>query len=86
MNSVCQKHHEELPVWINPNRSSSESGVAERMRSHEVAAGAAFGGNRPSEGSGAAGKLLWCREIRNGRATKNALVSVDAAIQQHLAK
>src|SRR5216683_7568405 len=51
-----------------------------------MTAGAAFGGDGPSEGARAARKLLRSGELRDGRAPQDAVMRVDAAVQEHLAK
>ncbi len=84
--SVRQKHYKKLPVGINPNRGAGEASMAEGVRSHKVAAGAAFSGHSPAEGASAAGKLLRRGEFGDGRAAKNALVRIHSAVEQHLAE
>ena len=86
MHAVGEQHHEQLPIRINPDGSSCETGVAESVRSHKVAAGAAFGGNGPAESSRAAGKLLRYGEFGDGGSAQDSLVCVNSAVKQHLAK
>src|SRR5215831_10400318 len=56
------------------------------MRAKEMAAAATFGRSSPSERARAVGELLWSSKLGNGSAAKDALVCVNATIQQHLAE
>src|SRR6266404_3427362 len=58
--------------------------MAEGVRSHEVAAGAAFSGHRPAKGASAARKLLRRGELGNRRTPKKALMRIHSAVEQHL--
>ena len=51
-----------------------------------MAARAAFGWDGPAESAGAAGKLLRRGELGDGGALEDAIVSVDAAVEEHLAE
>src|SRR5579863_4821288 len=86
MHAIRQQHHKKLPVRIHPDGRSSEAGVAESVRAHKMATGAAFGGNGPAESSRAARKLLRYGEFGDRCAPQDSLVRVDAAVQQHLAE
>src|SRR5579885_1160549 len=58
VHAIGQENHKELAIGINPDGGAGKAGVAETMRREEMAARAAFGGNDPADGAGAAGKLL----------------------------
>lgn len=86
IDAIGEQYDENLAVWVNPNGSAGEAGVSVTMRRKEVAAGAAFGGHDPAERPGAVGEWLRCGELSNGGALEDALVSVNAAVEEHLAK
>src|SRR5260370_11865398 len=84
--AVGEEYDEELAVGMEPNAGEGEAGVAETVQRKIMAAGAAFGGHGPAEGACAARKLLRRGELRDGRAPQDAVMRVDSAIEQHLAK
>src|ERR1700687_1351061 len=54
VDAIGEEHDEELAVWIDPDRRAGEASVAEAVWREIMAAGAAFGGHRPSERARAA--------------------------------
>lgn len=84
--AIRQEHHKELPVGIDPDRSSRESGVAEAVRGKIVSAQSTRRRHGPAERARSAGELLRRSELYNRRVPQDSLVRIDAAVQQHLAK
>ncbi len=86
VDAVGEECDEELAVRVDPDAGAGEAGVAEAVWRKIMAAGAAFGGDGPAEGARATRKLLRRGELRDGGAPQNAVMCVDSAVEQHLAK
>ena len=80
MDAIGEQHNKKFAVRIDPDGSAGKAGVAKTMRRKKVAAGAAFGGNRPAESARAAGKLLRRGELSDRRAAQDAMMRIAAAV------
>src|SRR6267154_6197439 len=86
IDAVGQQDDEELAVRVNPDRRAGKSKVSKAAWRKISAARRIRRGRHPSERVRIAREHLWSGELRNRRASKQAVVAVDAAVQKHLAK
>src|ERR1700730_9263610 len=86
INTVSKKDDEKLPVGVYPDRSAGETQMPEATRGKVVAAGGIRGGNHPSKCARIRRQRLERDKLCERRTSQQALVSVDAAIEKHLAE
>src|SRR6202030_2942125 len=81
-----EQYDEQCAVRIDPDGSSGEAGVPVTAGGKIVAAGTAFRGHDPPEGSGVFGERLRRGEHCDCGALHDAMVRVNAVVQKHLAE
>src|ERR1700733_2318637 len=86
IDAVGKQDDEELAVRIDPDRCAGKAGVAKAVRGKVMAAGGAVRRDAPAESARPIRERLWRGELGDGGSFQNTAVSVDAAVQQHLAE
>src|SRR6267378_8343959 len=86
IDAVGQKDNEELPVRVNPDRRAGKAEMAEAARGEITAAGGIRRGNHPSKRACVGRECLRRDELRERRASQQALVRVATSIEKHLAE
>src|SRR5882762_1413541 len=86
IDAVGEKDNEKLPVRVNPDRRAGKTQMAEAARGKVTAAGGIRRGNHPSKRARVGRECLRSDELRERRASQQALVRVAASIEKHLAE
>src|SRR6266853_3490347 len=86
INTVGEKDDEKLTVRVDPNRSAGKTQMAKTAWRKVAAAGGIRRGDHPSKRARVGRERLRRDELHERRASQQALVRVQAAIEKHLAE
>ena len=86
IDAIGQQDDEKLAVRINPDRRAGKSQMPETARRKIAAARGIGRRHHPAERARVARERLGSGELRNRRASQQAMVAVYPAIQKHLAE
>ena len=86
IDAIGQEDDEECAIGVDPDGRAGEAGVAVAVNREMVATGAAFSGDHPAKGARIVRERLRRGEFRDGGALQDAIVGVDATVDEHLAE
>jgi hypothetical protein len=86
IDAIGQQDDEECAIGVDPDGRAGEAGVAVAVDREIVATGAAFSGDDPAKRARIFRERLRRGEFRDGGALQDAIVGVDAAVDEHLAE